>query len=262
DVSVILHGSGAEIFVVSYAQSPAEPISGMVQKWVDVYLPSVPEELNEVVVKLHYSAQELPSPADESSLAMLYLSDSQWSMCSDTLLDIANDYIACRIRSDTAPSLEELNALAFGFAVRWLPITRTITLTKTITRTITAYSTSISTSIVSIVITITHTITETIKLTTKGTVEIPVQMTVTRTQTIPAATTFTHVKQLNFTKTITATATKTITSTLTTEKMMTEDFVNLLKSTSILNAVSSIVMLLAAAIVIITIIKFKRTFSI
>jgi len=89
-----------------------------------------------------------------------------------------------------------------------------------------------------------------------------VQMTVTRTQTIPAATTFTNVKQLNFTKTITATATKTITSTLTTEKMMTEDFVNLLKSTSILNAVSSIVMLLAAAIVIITIIKFKRTFSI
>ncbi|RLG89998.1 MAG: hypothetical protein DRO36_06825, partial [Candidatus Hecatellales archaeon] len=262
DVSVILHGSGAEIFVVSYAQSPAEPISGMVQKWVDVYLPSVLEELNEVVVKLHYSVQELPSPADESSLAMLYLSDSQWSMCSNSLLDIANDYVACRIRSDTAPSLEELNALAFGLAVRWLSVTRTIILTKTITRTITAYYTSISTSIVPIVVTVTHTVTETIKLTTKETVEIPVQTTVIRTQTIPAATTFTHVKQLNFTETITTTATKSITSTLTTEKTVTEDFVNLSKSASLLDVISSIVILLAAAIVIITITKFRRMFSV
>ena len=260
DVSVILHGSGAEIFVASYAQSPAEPISGMVQKWIDVYSPSIPEELNEVIVKLHYSVQELPSPVDESSLVMLYLSDSQWSMCSDSLLDVANDYVACRIRSDTAPSLEDLNALAFGLAVKWLPVTRTITLTKTITRTITAYSTSISTSIVPIVITITHTITETTKLTTKETVETPVQTIVIKTQTIPATTTFTHIRQLNFTKTVTTTATKTV--TLTTEKTVTEDFANLLKSASILNVISSSVMLLAAAVVIITITKFRRAFSI
>jgi len=262
DVSVILHGNGGEVFVALYDKSPAEPIPGMVHKWVDVYLSSVPEELNEVIVKLHYSIQELPLEVNESSLVMLYLSDSQWRMCSDNLLDIANDYIACRIRSDTAPSLEDLNALAFGLAARWLPVTRTITLTKTVTRTITTYSTSISISFVPIVITVTHTIIETIKLTVKEAAETPAQITVTRTETTPAVTTFTQIRELNFTSTVTTTVTKTITSTLTAEKTMTEDFINLLKSASLLDVISSIVMLLAAAIVIITIIRFRRIFSI
>ena len=77
-------------------------------------------------------------------------------------------------------------------------------------------------------------------------------------------TTLTHTTRQNFTKTVRETTiittTKTVTPTIAIEKPMTEDFINILKNSCFLIIMSSIAMLLAAILVVISMIKFRKMF--
>jgi len=85
-----------------------------VGKWIDVYVPDV-WQLEELQIKLYYTADELGEFREfERHLRLFWWDGTEWVQCSDSGINTAAGYIWAKIRTDTTPSLTDLEGTPFG----------------------------------------------------------------------------------------------------------------------------------------------------
>jgi len=108
-------GAGtARVTVAKYSSNPGTAFSGNIGKYVDVHIGNT-TDITQIEIKLYYTEAEVAGLV-ESSLRMRWWdgSTSVWTPCSDSGVNIANNYIWAKVRSDTVPSLTQLTDTPFG----------------------------------------------------------------------------------------------------------------------------------------------------
>lgn len=112
DTEVDYDASGdTSITVTKLEKAPEKPKFKTIGKYVDVYVPD-PDQLDEVTIKVYYDEADLGG-VDESTLIMYYWSSSAWLKCSDTGVNIVENYIWATLTDSTEPTLDYLHGGPF-----------------------------------------------------------------------------------------------------------------------------------------------------
>jgi len=131
DTEVRKSGAGMPtVTVAKYSSNPGSGFSGDVGKYVDVYIDS-DAGIDEIEIKLYYTDYEIAG-LDESSLRLNWWNGSSWVACSDSGVNMAENYIWAKIRSKTTPNLNQLTGTPFGGEGSPLLLIPTLTWTGTI----------------------------------------------------------------------------------------------------------------------------------
>ena len=121
DTEVVVTGT-ATVTVFPYDENPggsAPTGFSTLDKYIDVYVPDT-TEVTEIEIRLYYDDFELAfTDIDEESLRLFWWNDTAWVRCSDSGVNTAstNDYSGymwARIRTNTTPSLADLQGTEFG----------------------------------------------------------------------------------------------------------------------------------------------------
>ncbi len=121
DTEVIKSGSGTPtVIIAKYSNNPGTRLSGDMEKYIDVHIDDA-TDVTEIEIRLYYTDAEIAG-LDESSLRLHWWDGSDWVECSDTGVNMAENYIWAKIRNDTDPSLSELTGTPFATAEEWDPL--------------------------------------------------------------------------------------------------------------------------------------------
>jgi hypothetical protein len=121
DTEVAVSGT-ATVTVLPYEANPgggAPANYNSLNKWIDVSVPDV-SQVTQIEIRLYYTDAELTAAGvDESLLRLLWWNGSQWKECSDSGVNTASSggysgYIWAKIRTNTTPSLADLQGTEFG----------------------------------------------------------------------------------------------------------------------------------------------------
>jgi len=119
DTVVEVEGT-ATVTVARYEENPGgPPPTGSSQlssldKYIDVSSPDTKEAI-EFVIKLSYTDDQLAkSGIEEESLRLFWLDGDDWVACSDSGVNTESNYIWAKIRTNTTPSLDQLERTPFG----------------------------------------------------------------------------------------------------------------------------------------------------
>jgi len=114
-VDIVVTGS-ANVYVATYASNPGAAFTGDIGNYIDVYVPDV-GRLTELEIRKHYTDAEINALGlAEGTLRLYWWNGTDWVACSDTGVNVYENYIWARIRDDTTPSLADLTGAAFGAA--------------------------------------------------------------------------------------------------------------------------------------------------
>ncbi|KYH37093.1 MAG: hypothetical protein AYL29_008870 [Candidatus Bathyarchaeota archaeon B24] len=118
NVDVVVSGS-AEVYVATYESNPGTGFMGDIGNYIDVYVPDV-SGLTELEIRKYYTDGEIEALGlDERGLKLYWWNGTDWVLCSDTGVNMVENYIWARIRTDTTPSLSDLTGTPFGAASVW-----------------------------------------------------------------------------------------------------------------------------------------------
>jgi alpha-tubulin suppressor-like RCC1 family protein len=121
DTQVLVDGT-AMVTVFQYDSNPggsAPTDFKAFGKWIDVYVPDY-GAITEIEIRLYYTDDESDAAdVDEELLELLWWDDDEWRECSDSGVNTANTggysgYMWAKIRSNTTPSLADLQGTEFG----------------------------------------------------------------------------------------------------------------------------------------------------
>ena len=113
DAEVIKSGTGTPtVTVAKYTSNPGTGFAGDIGKYIDVHI-STTTDVDEIEIRLYYTDAEVAGLV-ESSLVMYWWDGAAWVACSDTGVNVDENYIWARIRADTTPSLADLAGAPFG----------------------------------------------------------------------------------------------------------------------------------------------------
>jgi len=112
DVAITGGTAATTITLAEYADNPQEGFAGEIGKYIDVYVPDA-TGVTELEIRLDYTDAEIYGK-DESSLKLLWWNGTGWVPCSDSGVNTASNYIWAKIRSDTAPTLDDLSGTPFA----------------------------------------------------------------------------------------------------------------------------------------------------
>ena len=122
DTEVEVDGT-ATVTVFRYAENPGgdDPVDfNALGKWVDVYVPDT-SQATQIEIRLYYTDAELAAADvdDEEALQILWWDGDEWQECSDSGVHTNSvsgysGYMWARIRSNTTPSLSQLQGTEFG----------------------------------------------------------------------------------------------------------------------------------------------------
>lgn len=118
------------VTTAKYSSNPGSGFGGDIGKYVDVYIDS-DGDVDEIEIKLYYTDAEIAG-LDESSLRLNWWNGSSWVACSDSGVNMAENYIWAKIRSKTTPNLNQLTGTPFGGEGSPLLLIPTLTWTGTI----------------------------------------------------------------------------------------------------------------------------------
>ncbi len=134
DTEVVVTGTGV-VTLVQYDGNPggdAPTDFGALDKYIDVYVPDT-MEVTELEIKLYYTDNEVVTAgiSEEESLRLFSWNGAEWVLCSDSGVNTASitgysGYMWARIRTDTTPSLADLQGEEFGSYGHPLPTPRQI----------------------------------------------------------------------------------------------------------------------------------------
>ena len=121
DTEVLVSGT-ATVTVFPYDENPggsAPTGFSTLDKYIDVYVPDT-SQVTEIEIRLYYTDAEVTA-ADvaESSLRLFWWTGSAWVQCSDSGVNTASTdgysgYMWAKIRTNTTPSLTDLQGTEFG----------------------------------------------------------------------------------------------------------------------------------------------------
>ena len=121
DTEVEVTGT-ATVTVAPYDENPggsAPTGFSTLDKYIDVYVPDT-SQVTEIEIRLYYGDFELAfTDIDEESLRLFWWNDTAWAQCSDSGVNTASTngysgYMWAKIRTDTTPSLAQLQGTEFG----------------------------------------------------------------------------------------------------------------------------------------------------
>jgi len=120
DTEVIKSGSGTPtVTIAKYSNNPGTRLSGDMGKYIDVHIDDG-TDVTEIEIRLYYTNAEIAG-LDESSLKLHWWDGLDWAECSDTGVNMTQNYMWAKIRNDTDPSLSELTGTPFATAEEWNP---------------------------------------------------------------------------------------------------------------------------------------------
>jgi nitrous oxidase accessory protein NosD len=122
DTEVMVTGT-ATVTLVQLAGNPGADAPtgfGALGKYIDVYVPDT-TEVTEIEIRLYYTDAEVAEAGidEEESLRLFWWNGTEWAQCLDSGVntDSTNGYSGymwARIRTDTTPSLQDLQGTEFG----------------------------------------------------------------------------------------------------------------------------------------------------
>jgi len=121
DTEVAVNGT-ATVTVAEYAENPGSDAPtgfSSVDKYIDVYVPDT-TEVTELEIRLYYTDDELAAAnLSEELLQLLWWDGDDWNECSDSGVNTNSTYgysgyMWAKIRTDTTPSLDDMQGTAFG----------------------------------------------------------------------------------------------------------------------------------------------------
>jgi len=122
DTEVEVDGT-ATVTVAQYEENPggsAPTGFSSLDQYIDVYVPDT-TEVTELEIRLYYTDAELAAAGvdDESLLQLLWWDGAEWDECSDSGVNTTSTngysgHMWAKIRTDTTPSLDDLQGTEFG----------------------------------------------------------------------------------------------------------------------------------------------------
>ena len=122
-INAIIEKSGAgkpEIDMKRYTSNPEGRTPFKSVKFIDVKL-NDSSDLDYIFLKVYYTDSEI-SGLNETSLKLYWWNGSKWVKCSNTGVDIVNNYVWANITNNTIPTLNQLRGTVFSLGGRPKPI--------------------------------------------------------------------------------------------------------------------------------------------
>jgi|GEM_PF-4691255 len=113
-ISVQMTGTATPLVTAfRYSQNPAGAFDGRsLQRYIDVRI-STSTGVTQLTVTMHYNQTEVPVGMNESELRLYWWNGTQWSVVSNSRVDISANLIIADFRTDTQPTVGQLLGTAF-----------------------------------------------------------------------------------------------------------------------------------------------------
>jgi len=116
DTTVEVEGT-ATVTVAKYYDNPGAGFTGdAIEKYIDVYVPDASDS-TKIEIRLYYSDSDVID-VDESTLALHWWNGTEWIECSNSGVNVDENYIWAIIDTTTTPTLNELQGTAFTAGIR------------------------------------------------------------------------------------------------------------------------------------------------
>jgi parallel beta-helix repeat protein len=115
NVTVLMTGAGTHILgALMYDSNPGVAMLGQdMMRYIDVHIRD-PAGVTELEIRLHYTSADIPIGIAEAELRMYWWNNQTWQACTDTGVNLVDQYIWVKVRADTVPSLADITGTPFA----------------------------------------------------------------------------------------------------------------------------------------------------